>query len=169
MRELYFAIHQKANFERLIFTCLAEAILKEKGTFHNNRFKLKNNSLLPNFEKQILRKICIDQTSKIHTPDLIKWKEYLLDDCVQKKYLFKFFGYYFKTPKFKKEIKNNLSDGFNKSIIAFVNTGKIEYLDCIYPKLDSIRIPDFKIFVRYKDQLESVEEVIRKGYFTGLG
>jgi len=168
MRELYYAIYQKSNFEILIFTSLAEAILKGKGSFHNNRFILKNNSLLPNFEKQILRKICMNQKSKIRMSDIVKWKENLLNECIEKKYLLKVLGYYFKKSKFKNDIKLNLIDSFDKSIISFIESGEIEYLDPIYPGLELIKIPDFKKFVRYKDQLQSVEEVVRKGYFAGL-
>ncbi len=168
MRELYYAIYQKANFETLIFTSLAEAILKRKGKFLKNFFKLNKKSLLPNFEKQILSKICINQKSKIHTPDLLKWKEYLLNDCLDNKYLLKIFGFYFNKSKFKNDINKNLVDGFDKSIISFIESGEIGHLDPIYPDLELIRIPDFRQFVRHKDQLKSVEEVVRKGYFAGL-
>ncbi len=144
MRELYYAISKKSSYNILIYTSIAEAILKDRAKFINGRLILKNGIGFFPPEKQILTKILLNKRSKFHFPDVFKWLELLTSDCLSQKYYLKIFGFHIKTRKFRQSIKKNLNSGFNKSIVEFIDSEDLNYLSEISEYIEKIILPVYK-------------------------
>ena len=153
----------------MVMTSLAEAIVTERGTFIHNKFMLKNEIGLNRYEKQILRKLIIGDKSRFHLSDYHKWISHLMKECLAERYLKKSLIMGTKpTKSFKKLLTTKLT-GFNPSIVSYIETKNIGFLQKIDKDLRKVLLPDFRRTENALPDLADIAaEVIAKGYFGGF-
>jgi len=169
MREIYYAVLKNSDYKTIIMTSIAETIVSGKAEFINGNFVLKNMVGLNSYEKQILTKIRLNESSRFHFSDYHKWAESLIKECLNKKYLTCFLSMWiWPTNYFKKIIKENMTL-FNKNIIKYIETKNIDYLKEIDINFQNIQLPEHKRSIIHKDaDMEMLKEVIKKGYHVGM-
>ncbi len=162
MREIYYAIYKNSQYDIILFTLIAEVINFKKAKFINNKLVLEKRKSFNKYERQLFKKIYINRTSNFHLSDYHKWVDAMKNDCFEKGYFSKLLFFNFKTKYFKTQIKQTLlNNGFNQSIIDFINTGNIEYLLKIDKNFKKIFLPKFvtQLSNKYPYNIDSLDIV----------
>lgn len=162
MREILYCIYKDSGYEVLIYTSIAELFLKKQIKFAGDKIKIFDHSQISKFEKKVLKKIDLTKKNNCNNVNIKDWAEYLITDCINKKYLRIGLFQPVITRRFKKEVKTFLKNGFNESIINYINHKDINYLSeisNIIPQMSfAPKAPPGNTFPFSKDPLDIINE-----------
>lgn len=168
MREIYYAIYKNVDYKTMVMVSIAEAIVSGSAKFANCNLKLGNQIGLNSFERQILNKICLNKISRFHISDYRKWIDFLIKECVRKKYIHKVILLGVKPTKYFKTQLEKKKNKFNLYIVKYIDSQDITYLQQIDKSLKNILLPDFKKTIKDRDIMaEMMAEASRNGSLAG--
>lgn len=166
MRELFYAIYKNQGYPGLIYTCIAEAVLKGKGHFVNNRFVIRKNAKgLYSEEIRILDKVYLNELSKFKTSDYYEFIEVLKHDCFKRAYVNRVWFCTKITSKYVEDLKSSF-ETFNLNMVTYIDTGDIASIKSIINNVEKIKFPELIVkgsprIGPYKDRLAILEEAAR--------